>query len=61
MDDPLINPHRDDEDQWMPLSERARISQAIYDSLRMGGLELRFVNGLEMLRLVAMTMDPPTI
>ncbi|MDH6460131.1 hypothetical protein M2302_000282 [Micromonospora sp. A200] len=47
------------EDQWMPLSERARVSQAIYDSLRTGGLEVRFVDGLEMLRLVSMTMEPP--
>jgi hypothetical protein len=43
--------------QWMPLSGRARVSQAIYDELRTGGLELRFADGLEMLRLAAMRFD----
>ena len=29
------------DDQWMPLSERARIADAIYDSLRAGDVEVR--------------------
>jgi hypothetical protein len=47
------------EAQWMPLSERARVSRAIYDELRTGGLEVRFVDGLEYLRLVAVGEQAP--
>jgi len=36
--------------EFMPLSERARVSEAIYKSLRQGGIEVRLSDGLARLR-----------
>lgn len=39
-------------DQWMPLSERARVAQTILGSLVAGGIEFRTKDGLAALREV---------
>jgi hypothetical protein len=43
---------------FMPLTERARVSEAIYESLRTGGIEVRFGDGLAKLREAAAEVQP---
>ncbi len=45
---------------FMPLSERARVSEAVYESLRAGGVEVRIGDGLARLRDVAAEAEAHT-
>jgi hypothetical protein len=42
-----------DERDWIRLSERERIAEAVYAELRAGGIEIRLADGLEALREVS--------
>lgn len=46
------------DEHFMLLSERERVTAAIYDTLRGAGVEIRIRDGLEHLRQVAVDLDP---
>ena len=43
----------EDERDWIRLSERERIAEAVYEELRNGGVEIQIEDGLDVLRRVA--------
>ena len=44
-------------ERFIPLSERERITETVYEQLRTGGVEVRLADGLEHLRQVAASLE----